>query len=535
MNKIRILMIFCVAFLLVLISQNTYAKLNFGGPSAVRKKIKGLKKKVDEHPRTPEIESLTGEPNYTTKSGTTTVVCIATDPNEDDLEYTWECDYGTFTGSGSEVIWTAPDNTGVYTITCTVSDYSSRQDQKTVDIYITPGTEWVRQWGSSGDEYPSCIAVGNSGDIYIGGWTDGEYDGNTNQGEDDLTLTRYTSSGTREWTVQLGTSGNDRISDIILDTSDNIFVVGRTEGDLEGNTNTGMVDIFLMKFNSNGVLQWTELYGTSGNDSGLDLSFDGSGNLYIAANCQGDLAGSGYLGGFDIILMRVSASDGAVQWIKQWGTSSDDGASNLLFDSGGYIYLTGVTEGDLDGSGNAGFSDVFLMKVDISDGSVLWLRQWGTVWKDSPAGIAFNDSGDIMVTGSTAGDLSTGGQSWWEGDIFWSGFDADGNNLWMNQLKTTTWEDAYNSIISNGQTFICGGVSETTIEISRQDGILASVDQYGELQWANSYIGTESSYDDMIAIAEGPSGELYCVGRTRGSMASAYLGEHDNYLIKMSY
>jgi len=40
-----------------------------------------------------------------------------------------------------------------------------------------------------------------------------------------------------------------------VDSSDYIYVTGYTGGGLEGNTNSGLSDIFLLKFNSSGVLQ----------------------------------------------------------------------------------------------------------------------------------------------------------------------------------------------------------------------------------------------------------------------------------------
>ena len=71
---------------------------------------------------------------------------------------------------------------------------------------------------------------------------------------------KYNSSGTKQWTKQLGTSSDDFAYGVTVDSSNNIFVTGYTEGGLDGNTNAGgsvygRKDVFLVKYNSDGVKQ----------------------------------------------------------------------------------------------------------------------------------------------------------------------------------------------------------------------------------------------------------------------------------------
>ena len=89
------------------------------------------------------------------------------------------------------------------------------------------------------------------------GYTYGSLDGNTNSyaSRTDIFLVKYNSSGTKQWTKQLGTSYEDRGNGVTTDSSGNIYVTGGTDGDLDGNTNSGSVDIFLVKYNSDGVKQ----------------------------------------------------------------------------------------------------------------------------------------------------------------------------------------------------------------------------------------------------------------------------------------
>ena len=65
----------------------------------------------------------------------------------------------------------------------------------------------------------------------------------------------FGQSNTKQWTKQLGTEDNDYGEGVTTDSSGNIYVTGDTVGDLDGNKNSGSVDIFLVKYNSDGVKQ----------------------------------------------------------------------------------------------------------------------------------------------------------------------------------------------------------------------------------------------------------------------------------------
>ena len=87
------------------------------------------------------------------------------------------------------------------------------------------------------------------------GDTLGDLDGNTNSGGEDIFLIKYNSSGTKQWTKQLGTSSTDIGIGVTTDSSGNIYVTGYTLGDLDGNTSSGGDDIFLVKYDSSGTKQ----------------------------------------------------------------------------------------------------------------------------------------------------------------------------------------------------------------------------------------------------------------------------------------
>jgi len=86
------------------------------------------------HP--PVIDSLTAEQRVR-KATTSTIECIASDPDGDELSYTWLVNGGSISRKGSVATWVAPNAYGTYTITVTVTDAKGGQAIKTIDIVVT--------------------------------------------------------------------------------------------------------------------------------------------------------------------------------------------------------------------------------------------------------------------------------------------------------------------------------------------------------------------------------------------------------------
>ena len=110
----------------------------------------------------------------------------------------------------------------------------------------------TQQLGTSEGDIAIGITSDPSGNIYMTGYTGGSLDGNTNAGSEDLFVVKYNSGGIKQWTQQLGTSEKDIAIRITSDPSDNIYVTGYTGGSLDGNTNAGSEDLFIVKYDTDG-------------------------------------------------------------------------------------------------------------------------------------------------------------------------------------------------------------------------------------------------------------------------------------------
>lgn len=113
--------------------------------------------------------------------------------------------------------------------------------------------------------------------------------------------------------------------------------------------------------------------------------------------------------------------------IEQLGTTDIDFSVGIDTDPAGNVYLTGITNGSLQGT-NQGVLDVWVAKYD-SNGNQLWLRQFGTSSTDSVLAIVTDNEGNFYLTGSTQGDLFSCKQSQ-QDDAWVAKYDSNGNLLW---------------------------------------------------------------------------------------------------------
>jgi hypothetical protein len=72
-------------------------------------------------------------------------------------------------------------------------------------------------------------------------------DGNRNAGNGDVFVVKYSSGGEQQWARQLGSSTEDYGQGTAVDSAGNVYVTGTTEGDLGGNRNAGLTDVFVLK------------------------------------------------------------------------------------------------------------------------------------------------------------------------------------------------------------------------------------------------------------------------------------------------
>ena len=415
-----------------------------------------------------------------------------------------------------------------------------------VTKYDSSGTKlWTKQLGiASQFTTGSSVATDSSGNVFIAGYTNGGLDGNTLTGIQDFFVTKYDSSGVKQWTRQLGvatyqTSGNS----VTTDSSGNIFVGGYTRGGLDGNTLTGSFDFFLTKYDSSGAKQWTQQMGNygGGNTFGNAVATDNSGNIFIVGTSS-DLDGNVHTGSYDVVVTKYDSS-GAKQWTRELGapytyTFGYTYGNAVATDNSGNIFIGGDTNGDFDGNTLTGLRDFFVAKFD-SSGTKQWSKQLGVASVDTLGyGLVADSAGNILITGYTAGGLDgntlTGIQ-----DLFLSKYDSSGTKVFTQLLGSNTKKGTVNingtSADSSGNVFVGGytaGALDGNTAMGVNDFFVTKYDLSGAKQWTRQLgVATKNTYGN--AVAADPSGTVFIAGYTDGGLdGNTLTGTQDFFVTK---
>ncbi|CCI23897.1 conserved hypothetical protein [Microcystis aeruginosa PCC 9809] len=334
---------------------------------------------------------------------------------------------------------------------------------------------WMAQFGTSGYDSATGVSSDGSGNVYVSGYTDGSFPSYTNLGSYDAFVAKYDTSGNPVWVKQFSTSSHDYAEGISSDSNGNVYVSGKTFGSFLGYTNLGLYDAFVAKYDGNGNQLWLRQFGTSGDDEITGISSDSSDNVYVTGSTKGGLPGYSNLGSYDAFVAKYDGN-GNQLWLRQFGTSGNDEITGISRDIDNNVYVTGYTTGSLPGNINAGGSDAFVAKYN-ANGTLNWVRQFGTSAADSANGIRIDSSGNVYVTGDTSGGLP-GNSNSGSSDAFVVGFDSDGNilnNIYSNNFETSAgseWSKTNRSTTPIGGRKFLGEFSNDTVSLTLNNPLL---------------------------------------------------------------
>jgi chitodextrinase len=362
--------------------------------------------------------------------------------------------------------------------------YAGGKDMFLIKYDSSGNKLWTRMSGTATDDRANGVAVDSGGNVYVVGTTSGNLDGETINGGSDIALINYNSSGTKQWTRLLGTTADEAGNGVAVDGSGNIVIVGSTSGNLDSYSNQGSYDIVVAKYDAAGNKLWSWADGTALDDSAYDVALDGSGNVYVTGSVRGDLHGQTSSGFYDAFLMKFNSS-GTRQWTRLIGTDQQESAQAVVV-SGSYVYITGYSYGDFDGHTLAGSGnpDGFIVKYDTS-GTKQWSVLFGAPEADVTSGVGADASGNVYVTGNTRGNLD-GETNAGNQDIFLAKYNSSGSRIWTKLLGTTTNEFGRKlAVDTGGNAFMCGnslGSLDGQTNVGLSDAYVTKYDTDGNKQ-----------------------------------------------------
>lgn len=190
----------------------------------------------------------------------------------------------------------------------------------------------------------------------------------------DILVAKFDAQGKLGWLHAGHGSSNAMIHEITADSDGNVWASGMFQGELKladrAVTNQGQHDLLLTSFDSTGMRLWTKTAGGTGIDYGLGVATDGHGNSYLTGSFTGRVEFDGTpheprTAASDIMIVKYNRS-GTLRWFQQAGSDRTDHAYTIVSDHQGNLYLSGACSGPAKfGShsiANHGSNDIFLAK-----------------------------------------------------------------------------------------------------------------------------------------------------------------------------
>lgn len=325
---------------------------------------------------------------------------------------------------------------------------------------------WSKTFGGSDDDRGAdLIATSDGGFALLGSSKSSDKDVTSNAGAQDFWLLKISENGTILWQKTFGYAGADSGS-ALLQTQDNGYlitgVLDVSASNGQGNSKAAQKhaggDIWALKLNNSGDLEWSKYYGGSFTDTPFGVVETADGNYIIAASSDSeDFNISNPKGGYDFWILKI-ASNGSLIWEKSFGGSEIDEARAITATNDGHFMVVGDTRSsDKDVSNNNGGADLWMLKF-TTEGDLIWEKTLGASSFDVARAISkTTDNGFIIAGNSRSSDASFTNQG--QNDAWVLKVNANGTVLWQKFIGGLENDLLFDVITLNNQSVIAVGES----------------------------------------------------------------------------
>lgn len=349
-----------------------------------------------------------------------------------------------------------------------------------------------------------------------------------------------------QWGNRYGGNNVDIPFAIKYTTDGGTIAAGYTDskdGDVSSQPNREYWDLWVLKLDRCGVIQWEESFGGSNYESARDIVQTADGSYIVAGETNSTDGGvvAGYGATKDIWILKLS-STGSLLWQKRYGGNGLDIANHIHLMSDGSFYLTASSssnDGNITGNhGTAGYTDGVIMKFD-ANGNLQWSKCFGGSKNEE-----FFDmeiiNGRMYLAGfanSTDGDIPPQQKNY---DVWLLALDANGNKIYSKVYGGSQNDVVYVMTIGNdGSLTLAGYTTSADGDVSgakgSQDYWVINIDPAnGKLNWQKVLGGTDADYASSV-ITDTDGG--YIVGgisySDNGDITNP-LGEGDYWVVKLN-
>lgn len=287
---------------------------------------------------------------------------------------------------------------------------------------------WVSSAGGTGPDSGRGVASSSSGHVLV----TGEFSGTasfgsktlSSAGGSDMFAAKYDQSGKQVWAVRAGGKKAAYGSSVDMDAKGSAYVTGSFKDSFTCGANTlsatGLADLFVVKLDDIGRFLWAFAAGGTSYTVGNSIAVNPSGESHVTGWFGATKSGGTAKFGSTTLVAKASGdmlvaklnSSGKVVWAVAAGGQNDDAGQDIVLDSSGNVYVTGVFNsptGAVVGPAAAQFGaatikakgnrEIFVTKLN-TQGVFKWAAAAGGVMKDEGTGIDIDNAGGVHITGT---------------------------------------------------------------------------------------------------------------------------------------
>jgi len=272
----------------------------------------------------------------------------------------------------------------------------------------------------------------------------------------DVFVVKVNNLGELQWSKIYGGNKTDWAYALCPTSNNECLVAGFTQSWGQNG------DCYLLKINSDGDTLWTRSYGRQMYDRAMNVieTFDGN---YVTAG----FTEYGENGNYDVYLTKMNGN-GQINWSKSLGEfSSEEGHGVIQVADSGFVIVGSQTVGT---SSN---KELMIMKTD-SSGNVGWIKTYGGDKNDLARSVKQLDDNGFIITGYTQ---SFGVNSY---NVYLIRTDENGDTLWTKVIGDFTRSEGYDVIKTADNSFIVVGDWDSNV-------LLMKTDINGDTLWTRRY------------------------------------------------
>lgn len=322
---------------------------------------------------------------------------------------------------------------------------------------------WKKSLGGSGCDYTKCvIETPDGGFLCVGESNSTNGDINNFYGQIDFWVIKLSENGIVEWKKNYGGDSNDEGISGCLTSDQNYIIAGSSESYIsEIETNQIYMDFWILKINPNGNVIWQKKYGGSGYEYLRKIKKTADGGYILTGDTtsqNGNITGNN--GGQDVWVVKID-ENGNIEWQKNFGGTLDDYSKDIIEDSEGNFIVVGETYSfDLDAvenHSNAGQRDYFVVKIN-NQGQKTWSRCYGGGENEYARSIVQSSSGEYVIIGESYSNDGQPTNNHGSADFWLIKIKSDdGNMIWQKNFGGTGHDEPNAMVECFDNDFVIAG------------------------------------------------------------------------------